>query len=332
MNILWGIALALVVAVPAWFLGAAIPVVGGPVFGILIGMTIALLRRPAVFETGLKFTTKKVLQAAIILLGFEMNLTKVLVVGGESLVVMAFTLTAAFLTAWGVSRLLGLTGNTPVLIGVGTAICGGSAIAATAPVIGADDGEVARSISTIFLFNVLAVFLFPPLGRLLGLSDTGFGLWAGTAVNDTSSVVATGLAFSEAALSYATVVKLTRTLLIIPVVLVLAIYNSRRKAANTDGGKSGNPRIRLAKLFPWFVLGFLLASVLRTTGLVDASLARTLGVGGKFLIVMAMSSIGLNTRIGTLVSSGWKPIVLGLSCWFAVASTSLLAQFVSGRW
>lgn len=329
MNTLWGIGLALVVAGPSWFLGRALPVVGGPVFGILLGMLIALQPRPKNFEPGLKFTTKKILQAAIILLGFEMNLSSVFAVGLESLLVMAFTLTAAFLTAWGVSRALSLSGKVPVLIGVGTAICGGSAIAATAPVIGADDDEVARSISTIFLFNVLAVFIFPPLGRALGLSDTGFGLWAGTAVNDTSSVVATGLAFSDPALKYATIVKLTRTLLIVPIVLALAVYTARKSAA---AGTSGGKPVDFVKIFPWFVVGFLAASVLRSSGLVDAEVARFLATAGKFCIVMAMAAIGLNTKLKSLIASGWKPIALGLSCWAAVALTSLLAQFLSGRW
>jgi uncharacterized integral membrane protein (TIGR00698 family) len=322
--------LALAVAAPAWFLGKTLPLVGGPVFGILIGILIALQPRPAVFEAGLKFTTKKILQAAIILLGFEMNLSNVLVVGGESLAVMAFTLAAAFLTAWFLARALPLSGKTPVLIGVGTAICGGSAIAAAAPVIGADDDEVARSISTIFLFNVLAVFLFPPIGRALGLSDTGFGLWAGTAVNDTSSVVATGLAYSDAALTYATIVKLTRTLLIIPIVLFLAFYTAR-KSAIAGAASNGKP-VSIVKIFPWFVIGFLLAAVLRTVSAVSAEAAHALAQLGKFCIVMAMAAIGLNTRIGKLAASGWKPIVLGLSCWFAVAATSLIAQLITGRW
>jgi uncharacterized integral membrane protein (TIGR00698 family) len=250
-------------------------------------------------------------------------------VGAASLAVMIFTLAAAFLTAWGVSRGISLSGKAPVLIGVGTAICGGSAIAATAPVIGADDEETARAISTIFLFNVAAVFLFPPLGRLLGLSDAGFGLWAGTAVNDTSSVVATGLAFSDAALKYATIVKLTRTLLIIPIVLTLAFYAAGKSARS---GAAAGTRVRIVKIFPWFVLGFLAASVLRSISLPDAETARILVRIGKFLIVAAMSAIGLNTRIDKLVASGWKPLFLGLCCWAAVASTSLLAQFLSGRW
>jgi uncharacterized integral membrane protein (TIGR00698 family) len=187
-----GLLLALSIAFPAWYLGKQFPIMGGPVFGILIGIIIAFWKRPSFFNEGIKFTSKKLLQTAIILLGFEMNLYNVFKVGSQSLLVMLFTLSAAFLTAWLLGRILKLKGNISTLIGVGTAICGGSAIAATAPVIKAEDKEIAFSISTIFLFNVAAVFIFPAIGHLINMSDVGFGIWAGTAINDTSSVVAAG--------------------------------------------------------------------------------------------------------------------------------------------
>ncbi len=325
MKILWGLGLSLLLAVPALFLGRTIPVVGGPVFGILFGMLAAFRKRPERFEAGIRYTSKKVLQGAIVLLGFEMNLFNVLKVGGESLFVMIFTMAAAFLTAWFVSRILELRGNTPVLIGVGTAICGGSAIAAAAPVIEADDKEVAYSISTIFLFNVAAVFLFPAAGHLLAMTDTGFGMWAGTAINDTSSVVAAAYSFSGPAGAYATIVKLTRTLLIVPVTLVLAFVTARRRPGKEGGFKP-------SKVFPWFVLGFILASVVCTLEVVPPEVESALVRAGKFLIITAMASIGLNTDIRKLLGNGRKPILLGLSCWAAVACTSLLVQRLAGGW
>ena len=155
-----GICVCLAIAVPAWFLGRKLPLIGGPVFAILFGMMIALMKRPgAQIETGVKFTSKALLQISIILLGFEMNLYNVIKVGQQSLIVMLFTLTSAFLTAYFVGKLLKIESKTTTLIGVGTCICGGSAIAATAPVIQAEDDEVAQAISTIFLFNIAAVFL-----------------------------------------------------------------------------------------------------------------------------------------------------------------------------
>ncbi|MDF2592998.1 MAG: putative protein family, partial [Clostridia bacterium] len=263
-----GIVLAFAIALPAWYLGKLFPIMGGPVFGILIGIIVAFWKRPAVFNEGLKFTSKKLLQAAIILLGFEMNLYNVIKVGSQSLLVMLFTLTAAFITAWLVGRALKLQGNIATLIGVGTAICGGSAIAATAPVINAEDKEIAYSISTIFLFNVAAVFIFPAIGHLVHMSDIGFGIWAGTAINDTSSVVAAGYSYSDAAGSLATIVKLTRTLMIIPITLFLAIYTHRKTSQHST--------FSLSKVFPWFVLGFIVASIISTLGVIPMEAGKLL--------------------------------------------------------
>lgn len=319
-----GLLLTFVIALPAWYMGKAVPIIGGPVFGILLGILLAFYKRPANLNEGIKFTSKKVLQAAIILLGFEMNLYNIFKVGSQSLVVMLFTLTAAFVTAWLVGRSLKLEGNIATLIGVGTAICGGSAIAATAPVIKADDKEIAYSISTIFLFNIAAVFLFPFLGHLLHMNDTGFGIWAGTAINDTSSVVAAGYSYSDAAGTLATIVKLTRTLMIIPITLVLGIITSKKTSQHSS--------FRLAKIFPWFVLGFLAASIISTIGILPGDFAKQLAQLGKFFIVMAMTAIGLNTNLKQLVSNGIKPILLGLCCWAAVALTSLAVQYFMHLW
>ena len=192
-----GILYALLFAIPAYILGLYFPIVGGPVFGILLGMLFAKKRRPKAVEEGIKFTGKKILQYAIILLGFEMNLFHVVEVGEQSLYVMIFTLLAAFGAAFLMGKVLGLDRDMTSLVGAGTAICGGSAIAAVAPVIGAKDRDVVISIATIFFFNVLAVFIFPFIGHSMGMSDFGFGMWAGTAINDTSSVVAAGYAYSH---------------------------------------------------------------------------------------------------------------------------------------
>ena len=323
-KILPGVFLALVLAAPAWYLGKLLPIVGGPIFGILLGLVIAGWKRPAVFTEGIRFTSKKLLQAAIILLGFEMSLDQVLNAGSQSLLVMFFTLGAAFITVWLVGSSLKVESNTRILIGVGTAICGGSAIAATAPVIKANDSEVAYSISTIFLFNVAAVFIFPLIAHLLGMSDAGFGLWAGTAINDTSSVVAAGYSYSDAAGNLATIVKLTRTLMIVPITLVLAIYFAKKNATNHS--------FRLAKVFPWFILGFLAASIISTTGILPVLAGQILAKTGKLLIVMAMVAIGLSTNLRQLISNGLNPILLGLACWAAVTLTSLAVQQVIQIW
>lgn len=317
-----GILLTAVIAVPAWLLGKAFPIIGSPVLGILFGMLLAFWKRPESLNDGIKYTSKKLLQYSIILLGFDMNLFNVFKVGSQTLILMCFTLTAAFLTAFLAGRALKIEGKTATLIGVGTAICGGSAIAATAPVIDADDEEVAHSISTIFLFNVIAAFLFPFLGHLFGMSDNSFGLWAGTAVNDTSSVVAAGYTFSNAAGNLAVIVKLTRTLMIVPVTLFLALYTSRKSAGSRAKGSYS-----FAKIFPWFVIGFVAASVLNTFVPMPQGVGSFLAQVGKFMIVMAMAAIGLNTNLVMLLKNGRRPILLRFICWVVLSLTSLAVQY-----
>lgn len=337
-HIIPGILFCLILAVPSWFLGKVLPIIGGPVFAILIGIVITLLfprlishrfKERLTFENGVKYTSKKLLQYSIILLGFEMNFYSVILVGGQSLLVMVFTISAALLTAFFVGKALKLSGDTTTLIGVGTSICGGSAIAATAPIIRAKDEDVSQAISTIFLFNIMAVFIFPVLGRAMHMSDTSFGMWAGTAINDTSSVVAAGTSWSNiignnTALQFATIVKLTRTLMIIPITLVLAIYTARKRE-HTGGGD-----FRFHKVFPWFVVLFAVAALLNTFAGIPAPISSFLTEVGKFVIIMAMGAIGLNTNIKKLVLNGVKPIFLGVSCWFVVTVVSLIVQKAVG--
>lgn len=326
-RLLPGILLSLSLSVPAWIAGRLFPVVGGAVFAILLGLVVGSIFRPESCVEGIKFTGKKILQYSIILLGFEMQIHTIIAVGFRSLFVMLFTLLAAFTSAAVLYRVLRVKGKQATLLGVGTCICGGSAIAATAPVIGADEEDIAQSISTIFLFNILAVFMFPALGRLLRLSDEGFGLWAGTAINDTSSVVAAASVWSEAAgnnaaLTLATIVKLTRTLLIIPTTLVLALHTARRQEKGSG--------FRLARVFPWFVLGFLLAALVNSFVPLPQALPHSLVQAGKFLIVTAMAAIGLSTNVKSLVAGGGRSILLGLGCWISVAVVSLVVQRLSG--
>lgn len=326
-----GILLCVALALPAWWLGKLLPVVGGPVFAILFGMILALFFKQGVFATGIQFTSKKVLQYAIVLLGFDMNLFHIISVGQQSLAIIIVTISTALIIAYIISKALRIPSKTAVLVGVGSSICGGSAIAATAPVIGAEDEDVAKSISTIFLFNVIAAFIFPALGHLMGMTDQGFGMWAGTAVNDTSSVVAAATAWSNAAgndtaLTLATIVKLTRTLAIIPITFILAVYRSRKERS-----KEGS-NFQFVKIFPWFVVFFLLAAVISTVLQLPAEITKPLVNLGKFMITMAMAAIGLNTNVVHLIKSGGKPIFLGLCCWIAVAVASIGMQHILQLW
>ncbi|MEP7184545.1 MAG: putative sulfate exporter family transporter [Rhodanobacter sp.] len=326
-----GLLLAVAIALLALLLGRLAPLVGGPVFGIVLGVLVKNLFSPDTrFTHGIQFGGKQILQWSIIALGFGLSLTQVAKTGLESLWVTLITMTVAFLSAWLLGRWLGVHDKLRILIGVGTAICGGSAIAAVTPIIRPDDHDTAFAISTIFLFNLVAVLLFPLLGHLMHMSDQGFGLWAGTAINDTSSVVAAGYSYSHAAGDYATIVKLTRATLIIPVCLVLAFAVAARekRKAKASGEVSS---FRLAAIFPWFILWFLVASAVRTFGLVPTAVQPVLHAAAEFLIIVALTAIGLSANLRRMASTGVRPILLGLGVWIAVSVSSLLVQLVIGQ-
>lgn len=319
-----GVLIALLIASAAYGLGRLVPVVGGPVFGITLGIIVASLWKvPTAFGKGLKFTSKYILQLAVILLGFEMNMASVIRVGQQSIWVILMTLTAAFATVILIGKALGIQRKLSTLIGVGTAICGGSAIAAASSAIDADDQDISYSISTIFLFNVIAVFLFPVIGHLLKLTDAGFGMWAGTAINDTSSVVAAAYSYSIAAGNFATVVKLTRSLMIVPITLALALLYSRISSSKTN--------FNFARVFPWFILGFLIASVISTLPLLPKEVIQALSWTGHFLIITAMAAIGLNTNIKAFRRAGSRALLLGAATWLVVMAASLSVQYTSRK-
>ena len=355
-NVAPGVDLCAAIALPCWFLGEALPVVGGPVFAILIGMVIALWwKQPArgIVQDGIGFTAKKVLQYAVILLGFGLNLAQIAAVGAESLPIILTTIATALIVGYILYRVLRMDSAIATLIAVGSSICGGSAIAATAPVIRAKDEQVAQAISVIFLFNVVAALIFPTLGQALGMSNEGFGLFAGTAVNDTSSVTAAAAAWDgmhpgSNALDDATIVKLTRTLAIIPITLVLGIVMARKESADESAsnaqaasepsstrrkGPLGN--FSLKRAFPMFILFFLVASLITTIAVAagaDAAVFAPLKTLSKFFIVMAMAAIGLNTDLVKLVKSGAKPLLMGLICWICIAAASLGMQHLLNLW
>ena len=322
-----GILFSALIAACAYFLGRKFPVIGGPVFGILFGIILNNFNRPEYLEAGIKFTSKKVLQLAVVLLGFGLNLGEIIVVGKSSLLIILSTISTALIIAFAAAKVLNIDSDIATLVGVGSSICGGSAIAATAPVINAKDEDIATSISVIFLFNIIAALIFPTLGVKLGMTHTGFGMWAGTAINDTSSVVAASGTWStmfndDTALNYATIVKLTRTLAIIPITLVLGIIKSK------DSVEKVNP----LKAFPTFILFFLLASIITTLLPLPETFLSSMKFLSKFFIIMAMSAIGLNTDIKKLISQGGKAILEGALCWIGIICVSLLMQHILSIW
>lgn len=321
-----GFALTLLIATAAQILGNRFPLIGASVFGILFGILVKnLFRLPVSTADGVNFSSKAVLQFSIILLGGTLSLAQILETGSSSLIVMIFTILSAFIIAYVLGSILKIDTQMKNLIGVGTAICGGSAIAAISSITEADDHDISYSISTIFLFNVLAVVLFPPLGHLLGLTDYGFGLFAGTAINDTSSVVAAGYTFSNTAGDYATIVKLTRTTMIIPISIIFMIYTVYQKKKNAKSAV----RYDLKKIFPWFILGFLGMAVVNTTCIIGHDLSVIIKESAKFMIVMALSAIGLKTDLKRMMKTGFKPLILGLAAWLGVSVTSLLVQYLT---
>ncbi len=403
--------LAAGLAVPATVVGRLVPVVGGPVAGIVLGVLATLLLRPGErLRSGIAFAATVPLQTSVVLLGCQLSLGQVARVGLTSLPVMLGTLAACLLVAHLLGRALGVVRDLRTLIGVGTGICGASAIAAITPVIDAAGTDVAYAVSTIFVFNVAAVLLFPPLGHLMGMDQHAFGLFAGTAVNDTSSVVAAATAYGPVAAHDAVVVKLARTLMIVPVSLGLAALGRRAARPVTEPGRAAGlapgahsaaapapaartlagprpvahsaadpsaaagpgadlapaarsttdpgpaagpaedrspaadvssaagPRpaagpgpVRIGRLVPWFLVGFLLTAGLNTAGLVPSVAHGAIADLATFLITVALTAIGLSTDLSRLRRTGPRPLLLGGCLWLTVAGSSLLLQTVAGR-
>jgi len=323
-SLLPGVLLAGAIAAAAYLLGLVIPdaVLGKTLIALLLGMALSPLagRFPA-FGSGVSWTSKRVLRAGIILSGIALSFTQVLHAGKYALLLMAFTFATAFGVGYVCKRAFKINWKLAGLLSVSTAICGGTAVATVGPTIRAKERDIAYAISATFLFDLLTVIIFPWLGRLLHLSDTGYGLWIGTAVNDTSSVVAAGYAFSDAAGALATIVKLTRTLFIVPIVLVFSwIYI--KKEAPAEGAE----KVQLKKIFPWFILGFLAVVGVRSTGILPDGAVTAVSRVSKFCMAMALGSIGLKTSLKEVAGVGIKPMVAGVIIDTAVVIVSLVAQ------
>ena len=329
-----GILLCFLIALPSWLLGKQFPIVGGAVIAILLGMIITLFwNNKGKAQSGIQFTSKFILQSAVVLLGFGMNLSVILQTGKESLPIIIGTISTSLIVAWILHKIMHIPGNISTLIGVGSSICGGSAIAATAPIIDADDHEVAQAISVIFLFNALAALFFPIFGKIIGfshISGHAFGIFAGTAINDTSSVTAAASTWDSMwklgsqTLDQAVTVKLTRTLAIIPIVLGLSAIRSHDKKNFT-----------LKKALPVFIIYFIIASLITTIALhfgISSNIFAPFKELSKFFIIMAMAAIGLNSNVIKLIKTGGKPIILGGICWMAITIVSLILQHLTHIW
>ncbi|MDD6309274.1 MAG: YeiH family protein [Clostridia bacterium] len=326
-----GIVASLIIAVLSKWIESLLPIhlIGASVIALFIGMFINHFLHTDCFRAGLAFTSKKVLKFAIILLGLSLSIDTVLEVGKLSICVMIFTLLTCFGVGYFVGKALKLNWKTSNLISAGTGICGGSAIAALAPVIDADDMDIAYAMSATFIFDMIMILLFPIMGRWLGLSDMAYGLWAGTAVNDTSSVVAAGFAYSEAAGDFATMVKLTRTLSIIPVVLIFAFINANLKRKQSGVGQEKH-KVKFTKLFPWFIAGFLAMTVINSIGIVPDTVSIVAKDISKFLMVSALAAIGLNTDFKKMAKSGARPMLHGFIISALVVLVAIAVEYFIG--
>ncbi len=365
LKIIPGVAVAFMIAFVSQFIEGLLPIhlIGASVIALFIGMVLNSFLDTSVLKDGLKFTSKKLLKFAIILLGASLSITTILTVGTLSLAVMFFTLLTCFGGGYFIGKLLGLDWKLSNLISAGTGICGGSAIAAIAPVIDAEDKDIAYAMSATFIFDMIMIVAFPFMGHMLGLSDMAYGLWAGTAVNDTSSVVAAGYAYSEAAGDFATMVKLTRTLSIIPTVLVFAFINIRLKQKKhaSCGEAVGHinqkaekyevcqldklnqqdkqqvenknnvlGKVNFLSIFPWFILGFIALAIVNSFNVIPPEVSSFAKEISKFTMVGALAAIGMNTNFKDIKKSGFNPMLHGFIISALVVIVAITVEWFMG--
>ena len=328
---LLGIAICFAVAGVSVFLEERIPggLLGASIIALFMGTIINSFFHPAWMKPALKFTSKRILKAAIVLLGASLSVNTIMSVGKMTFFVMIFTFAMCFGGGYFIRKLFGLNWKLSNLISAGTGICGGSAVAAIAPVIDADDKDIAFAMSSTFLFDMVMIALYPLMGKALGMSDIAYGIWAGTSVNDTASVVASGYAFSEAAGDFATMVKLTRTIAITPTALVFAWIGTRIKQKELNASGEGK-KVNLMKIIPWFIGGFLLLAIINSAGLIPSNVSAIMKGTSKFLMVTALAAIGLNTSLLDFKKAGLKPMFYGITIDTLVTLTALVVIWCMG--
>ncbi|MEA2547383.1 MAG: hypothetical protein QOI09_2656 [Chloroflexota bacterium] len=280
--------------------------------------------RTAAVGPGLQFAAEKLLRLGIVLLGAKLSVEQIAGIGLPALAIIAVTMAVALSLVLVLSRLAAVDSRLAVLLAVGAAVCGNTAVLATAPVISARPRDVAYAVATVTLFGTIAVFVYPLIGHTARLGDAVFGLWAGIAINDTSQVVAASAAYSPGAFEVATVVKLIRNTLMAPLLVAIAWIWNRRT------GTRGDTMAGLRRAVPVFVLGFLALSALRSVGAIDAGLAATLEVAARALILVALSAVGLSLRVEELRSVGPRPLLIGLGAALVIGVCTIFAIVTFG--
>jgi uncharacterized integral membrane protein (TIGR00698 family) len=342
--VLPGLLACLVVAAVARIVGTSLQLGLETALSLAIGLAVGSFAPVrAVLVDGAGVAARYALQVGITLLGARLTVGQLLATGGASVVAIVAVVTVGLLLGTMAARRLGVRPPLSALITVGMAICGNSAILALAPIVRAPHRETAYAVSTITVFGLIGVLLLPVVGTAMHLSNGIFGTWAGLSVNDTAQVVATGYAFSSPAGDVATVVKLTRNLAILPVLLGATWLAARAAGAATSvvGGagpvkRSGSPLEIVARAVPWFVIGFVVFAALRSLGFLDArpptggTLADLCSTAAALLILVALAGVGLSTDVRAMLGVGARPLMLGASIWIVLVLLGLALATVVG--
>lgn len=285
---------------------------------VVIGIALRSLNRvPEMCKAGVN-KSEKLLVFGIVLMGASLDVATVTSQGWSWLAIILITMLLGFFLIYFLSKAFGLSQGLGILLSVGTTICGTSAIAVTAPLIKAKEEETSYAVGTVALWGLVAILLYPYLGRLVHASDLHFGIFAGTAIHSTPQVVGAGFIFSDLAGKTATTVKLVRNCFMAPVAILIAVWYSR------NGGEGTLTRQNLMRAFPWFLFGYFIMAACNSNGLFSARVSSNLTESGKFLILLGMAGVGLSTNFRAFKAAGTKPLIVGLIGSIIVAAVSAL--------
>jgi uncharacterized integral membrane protein (TIGR00698 family) len=308
----WG--LMLVVGIAATFISKLV-VVGGknPIEAAVLAIILGIIIRnagflPKIFYPGIR-AFEKILIAGIVLIGASLDFRNIGSQGLSILAIILMTMLISFFVIYFLGKVFRLPTALAVLLSVGTTICGGSAIAVTAPLIKAKEEETSYAVGTIALWGLIAILLYPKIAQLIGVTDVSFGVFAGTAIHSTPQVVGAGFIFSDIAGKTATAVKLVRNCFMVPLAFLIALWYTKKILISQ---KEKGARINIARAFPWFLFGYFIMAALNTQGYFSAAGVDAFNTAGRFLILLGLAGIGLNTDIMSFKKIGLRPLFIGL--------------------
>jgi len=322
-----GVGVMALIALLGVAVNGVVPTVSGVIVAIVIGMAV---RNTVGLGYALRgvvaVASKRGLQAGIILLGAGLSVADVVHTGAHTFLAILLLVVTTLAIVGLLAHRLGIPRNLAVLLAAGTAICGATAILALAPLVRARASEVSFSIATITVFGTCAIAVFPLIGHALAMPENVFGIWSGMAIHETAQVIAAAFQFGDHAVETATIVKLTRTTLLVPLALALAAHATRVERAGSRRDPAATTRRSVWHVFPWFVVGFVVAALVNSLGWVPDTASGSLPSVSKALITFAMAGVGLNTDLREMRSIGTAPLLVGLigACSMAILSLALL--------